>query len=300
MPYNRNKCSDEVKKHFKHTHNKCASSGRKGRSVTGLYLNQFLHHRPLNNDTKYHICYNMKKMIDDKRIIILKEEDRSDNNKETIINLKRDGAIAAVSPPLEDDNSNKKELPSARDERYARRALLQQQHHIQRNEIDEPPVMPPAPAKTPDSRGNERRYTPFQSRVLKHKQHFFKKTYKDLRWQQRKERLDDAVSFIIACCLERKKMGKDGKNLSYIMRNQSFLHDCLNIINGLRERLCQKLQVDIPDNDIDVEPVHLIEDDNENQSKIGIETAMAILGECSGRGYERIRKEMMVSIAECQ
>ena len=204
-----------------------------------------------------------------------------------------------MSPPLDDDDSNRKKVHSARDERYARRALLQQQHHKQQNEIDEPPAMPPAPVNTCESRGNERRYTPFQNRILQHKQHF-KKTYKDLRWKQRKERLDDAVSFIIACCLERKKMGKNGKDISYIFKNESFLHDCLNIINGLRERLCKKLDVDIPDNDIDVEPVHLVEDDSEKQSKIGIDTAMAILGECSGRGYERIRKEMMSSIPDLE
>ena len=129
MPRNRNKCNAEVKALFKQNHKTCISSKQKPHEITGFFLNQYLHHRPLINSKKYHIWNNLWKLFDDGKILKLTQEERENHNKETILNLKRDGAIPTISPTeivnlLPDSN----QLATDRQARYARRALLHQQH----------------------------------------------------------------------------------------------------------------------------------------------------------------------------
>ena len=99
MLYNPFKCDNTVKDRFKEHHTKCTISKIAIYNITGSYLNKFMHHCPLETRKKYCICYNLKKMINDRKIKILAKEGRDGYNNSCIIELKRDGTILSMTSP---------------------------------------------------------------------------------------------------------------------------------------------------------------------------------------------------------
>ena len=122
----------------------------------------------------------------------------------------------------------------------------------------------------------------------------YRKSFKELKFRSRLTRIDECVSHIIACCIEKKRIENEG--IRYIEENVEFANECLNIVNGIRERLALKLKMKLPSNDTEVEPVPLVENDEEKNivsKSLDMETAINILSESTGNGYERIRKELI-------
>ena len=121
----------------------------------------------------------------------------------------------------------------------------------------------------------------------------FKKPFKKLLWRKRLERINDISIDIIAACIDRTRAREEG--VDYIVGNEEFAHEVLNIVDALKESLGKKLKVDMkaiahPD------PIALEEEDEDNvntlyfQDKSSIEFAVKIMGEVTGRGFQRIRK----------
>ena len=54
------------------------------------------------------------------------------------------------------------------------------------------------------------------------------------------------------------------KVLKYIEKNDLFINECINIFNGIKERLSLKLKVNLTKNDDIVEDLPLIDDDESN------------------------------------
>ena len=294
MPYNRYKCNEEVKSYFKqHNHQKCSSS-KNHREVTGLFLNQFIYHRPFSNTKKYQICHNLWTAIDLGKIIPLTQEERDNNNDISILNLKRDGAIPAVSPAETVDSTPDNQPATDRQARYARRALLHQQQEANdptyENEEDHWRVTDRTPTKdaaTTTSKKRINKFDAFASKVESYAQ-TYRKPYKDLKFRSRLSRIDECVAQIVACCIDKNRLEKDG--IRYIEKDEDLANECLNIVNSIRERLALKMKMDLP---TEVDPIPLVHGDEEEKEKgLDLETVIKILSESTGNGYERVRKEL--------
>ena len=121
----------------------------------------------------------------------------------------------------------------------------------------------------------------------------FHKPFRKLKWRKRLERIDEVATKIISCCIDKSEVTKNG--IDYIVGNVEFAHEVLNIVNCIKDRLELKLQVDLkaieyPD------AMELPSDDEEddmlyNQTTNSMEMAYRIMGEATGRGYERIRQK---------
>ena len=118
----------------------------------------------------------------------------------------------------------------------------------------------------------------------------YKFPFRKLKWKNRVDRIDDITARIIACCLDREEVKKNG--MKYITGNEDFAHEVLNIVNGIKDRLDVKLKVDMKAID-EPRPCELNDDDDIvlPMDEESFNIAYTILGESTGRGYERIRKK---------
>ena len=294
MPTNRNKCDKEVKDHFKHCHSKCYNHGRKLKVVEGCYLNTFIHLRPFQNNEKYRICHTLRLSIDHNDIKPLTKEERDEHIQQSLLTLQRDGAIAVptVSPSeVIDEQAHQK--TTERENRLARRRLLRDHHSSKGQEQINNNVPPPINETPPPTK--QPQYTKFDVRIKEYSSKY-RMPFKELKWKQRIDRIDECVALIIGSCIDKKEMKEKG-GLGYIEKNIEFANECLNVVSGIRDRLGQKLKMDLLNGDRDeIEPVPLVENDEENKKngEFDMETAMVILSESTGRGYERIRKQMQM------
>ena len=100
MVYNRYKCDNEVKEHFKDHYINCTtnkSSKKTPKTASGSYLNQFIYFRPFKTSKKYQICNNLYHAIKQKRLWSLRNDERKAHNNSTINDLIREGAIPVTS-----------------------------------------------------------------------------------------------------------------------------------------------------------------------------------------------------------
>ena len=89
---------------------------------------------------------------------------------------------------------------------------------------------------------NESKYT-FFDRVQKINKNLFKKPYHKLSFSHRKKRMDVVAMYILAACLDKNEVKKEG--IEYVIGNMDVAHEVLNIIHGLRDRLSLKLGIDL-------------------------------------------------------
>ena len=131
----------------------------------------------------------------------------------------------------------------------------------------------------------------------------FRKPFRRLKLRKRIDRVDDIACQIIASCVDKVEVQKHG--IEYIVGNEQFAHEVLNIFNGIRDRLESKLRVNIHDIEYP-DALELIEEDearcniesddslqlsnllNDETNKV----AYSIMDEATGRGHERIRKRL--------
>ena len=295
MPTNKYKCDKEVKDHFKHIHSKCETTKRKPKVTNGLFLNRFIHGRPFLQNKNYQICHTLHRIINCNNIKPLTQEERDEYNKQSLISLQRDSAIVVPTvSPSEVIDEQIHQITTDRESRLARRTL-QRDHHDnkEQQENDEsenndcPPTIheTPPPTKLPQ-------YTKFDVKINEYSSKY-RLPFKELKWKQRIARIDECVALIIGSCIDKKEMKEKG-GLGYIEKNDEFANECMNIVSGIRERLGKKLKVELINSEIDViEAIPLVENDEENKDEqFDMDTAMVILGESTGRGYKRIRKQI--------
>ena len=316
MPRNPFKCDDTVKDHFKEHHSKCTTSKRATYNITGSYLNKFLHHRPLETRKKYSICYNLKKMMDDGKIKMLTKEDRDDYNNNCVIELKRDGAIPSMTPPSTCEPCAAEQEQTDRNNRYLRRILIREECNDKKNK--EKHMSHPTSclsnnlssrnttqgrsehhgysveqgkenASSKKSTTTTTPYIKFEDKILYHAERY-RKPFKDLTFKNRMARIDDVCSVIIAACVDKNEIKEKGGLAEAIEKNDLFANECMNVVNALKGRLALKLQTKLPVDQEIANPIPLIEDDEEHD--LTFDTAYAILGESTGRGYERIRSKI--------
>ena len=88
----------------------------------------------------------------------------------------------------------------------------------------------------------------------------YKFSYRKLEWRQRMTRTNEATNMLLAMCLDRNELEKDG--LSYITGNETLVHDVLNIVHGIKEKLEKTMKVDLTSVEYPI-PCPLIDGDKE-------------------------------------
>jgi len=146
---------------------------------------------------------------------------------------------------------------------------------------------PTKDAATTISKKRVNKFDAFASKVQSYSK-TYRKAYKHLKFRSRLSRIDECVAQIVACCIDKEKLENQG--IRYIEKDEDLANECLNIVNSIRERLALKMKMDLP---MEVEPIPLVDGDEEEKEKgLDLETAMKILSESTGNGYERVRKEL--------
>ena len=135
MVYNRYKCDNEVKEHFKDHYINCTtnkSSKKTPKTASGSYLNQFIYFRPFKTSKKYQICNNLYHTIEQKRLQPLSNDERKAHNNSTIHNLIRESTMPVFSLP--DFNNDTILLVSDRQARVEQRNLMRLPNDVEKNE----------------------------------------------------------------------------------------------------------------------------------------------------------------------
>ena len=219
----------------------------------------------------------------------LTQEERDEYNKQSLISLQRDSAIVVPTvSPSEVIDEQIHQITTDRESRLAR-CTLQRDHHDnkeqQENDDSENNDCPPTIHETPPPT-KLLQYTKFDVKINEYSSKY-RLPFKELKWKQRIARIDECVALIIGSCIDKKEMKEKG-GLGYIEKNDEFANECMNIVSGIRERLGKKLKVGLINSEIDViESIPLVENDEENKDEqFDMDTAMVILDESTGRGYE--------------
>ena len=260
MPRNRFKCCCEVYDEFKVFHSSC-NKARAGELKTGAFLNQFVKSTsPFIPRKRYYICYNLSLAL----------------SLRTPYKKKREKKVFPEIPPT---------TRVARMLKRRQRCDLVSSVEVDQNDNSE--------GNEVESEKKRRRFT---DRINEYAIPFHK-PFQKLKLRKRVERIDDIASLIIANCIDKTKVSKNG--LGYILGNEEFAHDVLNVFNGIRDRLELKLRVNLNDKEFP-NPVELVDDDEDaNCSGLSnsmndktVQMAYSIIGESTGRGYERVRKKI--------
>ena len=126
----------------------------------------------------------------------------------------------------------------------------------------------------------------FIDKVMEYAQRFHK-PFKNLKWRRRLERIDDIAAMIVAACVDKNEVRRNGEG--YVIGNEQFANEVLNVLNCISDRLELKIGVDLRSIEFP-DAIELVEDDEENDV-ISEKMAYTIMGEATGRGYERIRRQ---------
>ena len=257
MPRNNFKCCHEVKSGFIHFHSKC-DKARSAQIKTGAFLNQYIECTKLFEPrVKYQVCFNLMRQL----------------SKKPRFEILRDKKIV---------------LPS--------RITTREERSLKRQSIDIEPVLVDNAVLVNE---NIDKKVKFIDRVIECAAPY-RKPFCELKLRKRLERIDDIACQIIASCIDKNKVQKHGTE--YIMRNELFAHEVLNLFNGVRNRLERKLRMNLQEIEYP-EVIELIDEDEEKVDNSidnclrksfndeTVQVSYAIMGEATGRGYERIRKK---------
>ena len=278
MPTNKNKCCSLVKTTFSSVHNNCKKT-RPCLKKKGSYLNSFIsksstndNNTPFDPEMEYDCCYNLSLCL----------QTMKPNNVDII-----ESSITSARYKRTTDDTN---LPSQK----RSRAETSVPSDIPSNEPSEVPLIDPSDNALNAKPNDTLKRKTFSDKVLKCAEPF-KKPFNNLKFRQRLERIDDVCAMIIASCVDKQKVKKEGNG--YYVDNQDFAHELLNVVNAIKDRLSLKLKIDLKSIDFP-EVCELIPDDEERQANLlyfedpeVIDLAYQIMAESTGRGYERIRKK---------
>ena len=257
MPRNNYMCCHEVKSGFLHIHTKCEKA-RSPHIKTGAFLNQYLEcTKVFEPRARYQVCFNLMRQL----------------KKKPIFEKMRERKI--VLPPN----------ITTREERSLKR----------QSAVIEPVLV----SNTILENDKNIKKVKFIDRVIESSAPY-RKPFCELKLRKRLERIDDIACQIIAACIDKKKVQSHGTE--YIIGNELFGHGVLNLFNGIRNRLEKKLSMNLQEIEYP-EAIELIDEDEEKVDESidnclqesfenqAVQVSYAIMGEATGRGYERIRKK---------
>ena len=294
-------CDKEVKDVFKqYSHMKCTCKNRRmyATQVTGSRLNKYLNDNRRTNVTprmfvsnkRYWICSNLNDILHNsyaKSPSITATNSVCTQKKKTNTTAKKSRKI---TPPLQDGT------PPSR----AQRLLLRN-----RIPIDDP-NLPGIKKVTLSFVGDEEekenyeidmrkirmgKKTKFKKDVL---DEYYRIPFCNLTMRYRRIRMSEVAKIILAGCIDRSAFRNDPD--TYLRKNAKLGVELMNLIDGVKEYLGKKLQLNL--DDLQEEVITPVENDNDgiiaelDKNKKEHKVAIALLGETSRNGYERMRESM--------
>ena len=259
MPSNKFKCCKEVKDHFIF-HKKCVS--RSGGNKTGAFLNAHLKDSsPFQPRKLYKVCHNFATILD---------------AKQPFTETPKPSAKKVIEPPVLLSRSDRADRRAKINEELFNSESLNSDtmSFASANVVVEETVVE---AEKKSKRTFFNIVSDFATR--------FHKPFRNLKWRSRVERLDEIAAMIIAASIDKPRFKAEGK--TYCVGNEELGHEVLNILNCIKDRLEDKLGVDL--RGIQYPTAIELDADDEENDLILKNLAYAILGESTGRGYERIR-----------
>ena len=261
MPKNLCKCSPVVKEKIK-DHYVCHKSRRSARKY-GYFLNRYFENdSPFVNTQKYDVCYNLLHQLSFKKV------------------------YKKVPPKIEFVP------PTTRGERFIKRQEMYEQMLKE--------------CTKEESIDIKKRPITFEERVQESSKQF-KKPFHKLNFRNRLQRIDMIASLIIGSCIDRNKQTNFGPG--YMKNNKEMANEITNVLNLIKDRIENKMSVDFNLMQYP-EPIQLVEDDVQiSETKTSellksekntiwdlledptIKLAYGIIGESTGRGFERIREK---------
>ena len=245
MPSNAHQCDKEVKAAFP-----CHHTCNKKRSVhkTGSYLNRYVkcttsstipnENKKFESQQKFKVCMTLDLLFD----ASIKKQPRI--NKQKVLAKEPIPAKVLVQPSVPAEQVN---LVISREERRRSRAILRD------GTLDENAVkkLKTVTIKVNDSVLEDsinfryKRCSPKQKFLdqLGNLSSNYKYPYSRLKQRQRIERVDEITKRIISMCVDRSQLSNKG--FEYLDGNIELSHQVLNIVNSIKERLEDHLNVDL-------------------------------------------------------
>ena len=288
-------CDDEVKKLFiKYSHKKCSCQSRRKAAVavTGKFLNNYLlNHRDsatlpcahFNARKKFNICSNLFDMINQSPQRY--DEDRTPTLMSVVSIAPSNGRKTNCSVENPDDEKSRSQRLFLRNRVPANDSSLKGVKNVQvRVGNDKPYVI-----ETENIRTSQR--CKFKEDVLSH---YYKVPFGKLKMNERRRRMAEIGKVIFGACINRKEFKKDSED--YLMHNKDLVIEMVNLLDGIKDYVQMKTKVKVEDlQSFAVAPPEndregLIEelDCGKKEHKL----AIALLGETTQRGFERIRTKL--------
>ena len=180
-------------------------------------------------------------------------------------------------------------IPTTRAERFTKRQELHEQIVQECTEKEVPKIR-----KTPIT---------FEDKVNESSKKFAK-PFSKINFRSKFQRIDSIASLIVGSCINRNQQKQCGSG--YMKNNEELGNEIMNVLNLIKDRIENKLNVDFNLLQYPM-PVNLIEDDedmktcklfkNKNTTIWDLleddttKLAYGIIGESTGRGFERIREK---------
>ena len=278
------------------SHKKCTSnkSGYKYASkVLGKNLNDyFIQYVDTTTDNKfnprkkYFICENLKRIMNKKK-----------QSSPLSVDLNQSKSVSTKQLPSSDTHNQLQsecDAPLSRDERVFMRSRIPVKSMKGINCIklsikgDEDVVINlkdlPSSKRAP--------YNEMFNKDVLASHNYYRLPFRNITMKQRNIRIKDLSKKILSACVDRKEYKKRGDD--YLRNNDVLAVDLINLLDGIKHSLQSKLKLDFSKFEEDAaEPVL---NDNEgvitelDDKKSNYMLAKSILGETSGKGYERLRQ----------
>ena len=120
----------------------------------------------------------------------------------------------------------------------------------------------------------------------------YRKQFSKLVLRQRQRRVHDLANEIIASCVDQDSLKAEGH--SYFVRNKTLAVDCMTVIDLVKDRILYGLHISSCEIEEEVTPQR--EHAEKQKKDTSFASALCVLNECSVRGYNRIRKELISNL----
>jgi hypothetical protein len=260
--------------------------------VTGCFLNSYLEDNPFAGRKKYKVCKTLFSLFDTKNLQKKEQVVMRKNLKSTKLG-EGDGGFPATTKRTRKERSvsrlhRKFGVMNEEDVRKLKRVKITLDNASESycRQLDK--------GEEQEERRRERTTWLDQVRLCTQG---YRVPYKDLKIHKRLRRVDKIGAEIVAACIDQRTMRDEG--VEYVIQNQQFAHEILNIVNGLKERIGSKLKVDLH-GIMEPEVCHIIDEDEEvdevnleDSTNIGaIDIGRTLLGEMTSRAYQRVRQKL--------
>lgn len=256
-------CDANVRKAISHKHQRCNTTKPSKFLFPGTKINNFFGVDGLDGETEYKVCTNVADRLRNYKMPRTTKTQHS--NFETPRRRKRHMTdlekVTSVSLSIQGEN---------------------RQSHYHMDQFGD--------TSTSDSKNQHRSsHRDMFCGLVKERGEGFRRPYEGIVMRERVRRVEGLAAMVIAACVDRDELEKKG--VEYLSGNRELAVDVMTVLDIIKNRVQDELRVNLLSVNDEITPLPEGEDEEDNNPNY--DSAIAMLGETSIKGYERMRKKIV-------